>query len=265
MHFSSFQPTPGLRALIQCYMIADARNSVEKGEYTMFPNGYSGVFFNFGNTGSIIVKEEHRTPAVSVFGQIDRHFTAVHWPGFYSIGVLVKPSALSALLKIDMSEITNRSVDGVLIDKAFKTLHDQLSETVGVAQQLALIERFFISRFSFRERGLTEHAIDLLANHPGFGIEKISSELGVSQRHLEIKFKREVGLTPKTYSLIVRFKRMEENLRRMSAIHWRDMSFAHDYHDQNHFIKDFKRFTGHTPSDYLLNTFDVGRAYLSAR
>jgi AraC-like DNA-binding protein len=253
-------------------MVADARKSLERGEYTMFPNGFSGVFFNFGNTGSIIVKEEYRTPAVSVFGQIDRHFTAVHWPGFYSVGVLVKPCALSSLLKIDMSEITNRSVDGVLIDKTFKTLHDQLAETclpggmaAGVAQQLAIIEQFFINRFNFSEEGLSHNAIEMFATHPDFGIEKISSELGVSQRHLEIKFRREVGVSPKTYSLIMRFKRMEEQLRVMPAVRWRDMSFAHDYHDQNHFIKDFKRFTGHTPSDYLLNTFEIGRAYLSAR
>src|SRR4051794_33603541 len=117
MHFSSFQPSEQLRSLIQCYMVADARASLEKGQYTMFPNGYSGIFFNFGNTGSIIVKEEYRTPAVSVFGQIDRHFTAVHLPGFYSIGVLVKPTALSSLLKIDMSDLTNCTVDGLLIDK----------------------------------------------------------------------------------------------------------------------------------------------------
>src|SRR3954470_23940667 len=73
------------------------------------------------------------------------------------------------------------------------------------------------------------------------------------------------GLSPKTYSLMMRFKKTEENLRRMPAVRWRDMPFAHGYHDQNHFIKDFKRFTGHTPSDYLMNSFEIGRTYLSAR
>ena len=90
----------------------------------------------------------------------------------------------------------------------------------------------------------------------------MAKEIGVSQRHLEIQFKRSVGLSPKTYSLIQRFKRMEFALRESSTVHWQDMVFAYDYYDQNHFIKDFKRFTGQTPSGYLLNNFEMGRSYL---
>lgn len=265
MRFSSLKPSDPLRPFIQCYMVADARATTERGEYTMFPNGYSGVFFNFGNTGSLIIKEEYKTPAVSVFGQIDRHFTAVHWPGFYSIGVIVRPTVLSSLLNINMSELTNRAVDGLLIDKRFSDLHEQLTSVVGTREQIDLIERFFIRLLKHNESGLIGNALHLLELRPDLGIEQVASKLGVSQRYLEVRFKHDVGLSPKTYSLIMRFKAIEEQMRNMSSIRWRNMSFAHLYHDQNHFIKDFKRFTGHTPSGYLMNSFDVGRSYLSAR
>ena len=49
-------------------------------------------------------------------------------------------------------------------------------------------------------------------------------------------------------AFIMRFKRMEEQLMRAPVIRWHQMNFAAEYHDQNHFIKDFKRFTGFTPS-----------------
>ena len=34
---------------------------------------------------------------------------------------------------------------------------------------------------------------------------------------------------------------------------------------ETHFIKDFKRFTGRTPSEYLLENFDLGRSLLKAQ
>src|SRR5690349_5309989 len=99
MEFRIHQPSQNLQPFVQCYLEADSSTTLEKGEHTLFPNGLSGIFFNFGNMGKLIIKEEYKTPEVSVFGQIDRHFTVIHWPGFYSLGVLLKPSVLSRLLR----------------------------------------------------------------------------------------------------------------------------------------------------------------------
>jgi methylphosphotriester-DNA--protein-cysteine methyltransferase len=86
--------------------------------------------------------------------------------------------------------------------------------------------------------------------------------MGASERHLEKQFKKHVGLSPKIYAMIVRFKTMEQLLISKPKLRWGKINFADQYYDQNHFIKEFKRFTGHTPSDYLLNSLEMGRSYL---
>lgn len=267
MEFRVHHPSPHLQPFIQCYLEADSTGTMERGEHTLFPNGLSGIFFNFGNMGRLIIKEEYKTPCVSVFGQIDRHFQVVHWPGFYSLGVLMKPSVLSWMLRVDMSEFTNRAFAGETIRSNFTELHSQLEETRSVKMKIALIENYLVKNLPAltRAHSLTDHALHLIHQQNISSVEQIAKYLQVSQRYVEMQFKKTVGLSPKTYLLIQRFKRMEEQVRNMKTIHWREMSFASEYYDQNHFIKDFKRFTGLTPSDYLIENLAMGRSYLTAR
>lgn len=264
MTFNVYKPSRQLEPFIVCYMEADSRTINLKRVHTLFPNGYSGVFFNFGYTGEILIKEEIKTPHVSIFGQIDQCFEAIHWPGSYSLGALMHPTALSKLLREDMSAFTNKAFDGTLIQSKLKGLYTELEDTLNVSSKISLLNNFFSSAFAetISVNTMTDYAVKLL-QQPGFqNIKKLASQLQISERHLEIQFKKHVGISPKTYSLINRFKRMEKLLHDKADIQWEQMNFAHEYYDQSHFIKDFKRFTGHTPSHYVLQNFDMGRSYL---
>jgi len=265
MVFRFHLPAEILQPYIQGYLDADYQNTTEKGEHTLFPNGYSGIFFNFGNRGKLIITEEYETPSVSIFGQIDRHFSIVHYPGFYSFGVLFKPTILSWLLKLEMSSLTNKAFDAELLYRHFKFLHEKMEEVQSIEGKIKLFEDHLMGELTNRNYAATlaDHALSLI--HRNESIQEVATQLHVSQRHLEIQFKNAVGLSPKSYSLIMRFKRIEEQLKRTAVVSWRELPFADEYFDQNHFIKDFKRFTGLTPSSYLLKNLDMGRSYLTVK
>lgn len=266
MIFQIHTPSKGLQPYVQCYLEADGRSSMQRGEHTLFPNGLSGIFFNFGNTDKIILKQEYQTPMVSVFGQIDQHFTITHQPGFYSIGILLKPSVLSWLLRVDMHEFTNKAFDGSLLRGDLHSLHNQLQELSSIQEKIKCIELYLCKSLLRTPPPLTlvEHALQLIHSPKTIQMHHLAKQFNVSQRYLETQFQRKVGLSPKTYSLIQRFKRMEQQLIKMPTVHWHHMYFADEYYDQNHFIKDFKRFTGRTPSGYLIENLDMGRSYLNA-
>jgi len=265
MEFKVHLPSPQLKPFIQCYLEGDGRNDTLVTENTLFPNGFSGIFFNFGTRGKINLKTNVEARPISVFGQIDKHFTVQHWPGFYSLGVLVKPSVLSRLLRINMRELTNQAYDGTLIRKDLLTLYDKLQYCSPVQEKIRLVEQFFGSMVTaISQPGIVDYALHFLQQPMSYPVQKIAEQLQVSERHLENQFMMAVGLTPKTYSLVVRFKRIEYQLRKLPTVRWKDLSFANEYFDQNHFIKDFKRFTGRTPSSYLLSDFGMGRTYLEA-
>jgi AraC-like DNA-binding protein len=262
--FKHYTPSKLLQPYIQGYLEADGLASKEIGSYQLFPNGFSGIFFNFGNRGKLIVQKEYETPSVSVFGQIDQHFTALHWPGFYSLGVMLKPTVLSKLLRTDMGEFVNKAFDGALLRKDFTQLYHELGCASGIKQRIEILDGYFTQALRDIPKVVTiaDYAMNIIHRQSTVSIEKIASQLRVSQRYLETNFKRSVGLSPKTYSMILRFKRIEEQLRKSHRTSIRWMDFGDEYYDQNHFIKDFKRFTGHTPTNYLIKDFDIGHSYL---
>jgi methylphosphotriester-DNA--protein-cysteine methyltransferase len=264
MIFNFYPPSKSLQSFVIGYLEADSRGSSKSTSHKLFPNGYPGIFFNFGNLGKLSIKEEFKTPEVSIFGQIDQCFEAIHWPGSYSIGVLLHPTILAKFLREDMAAFTNKAFDGNLIHRDLKMLHEQLEKLTKVEMKVEVLNHFFKRAFLNLEQMVTvaDAALRLIRQTEFHSIKKLTSDLGFSERYIESQFRKYVGLSPKTYSLIVRFKRIEQQLRIKTSAQWNMLGFTHEYYDQNHFIKDFKRFTGHTPSNYLLNNFDMGRSYL---
>ncbi|MEI9920937.1 MAG: helix-turn-helix domain-containing protein [Bacteroidota bacterium] len=262
MLFNPHQPARQLAEFIHLYL--EGTCDGKPGEYALFPNGFSGIFFNFGKPGILSLKQQMRTPKVSIYGQIDRHFMISHDPGFTSIGVLFKPSALSKLLKLDMMEFANMAFDGELIVKELSELHARMEESADSGTKISLLDSFFTKAMLASDTtfGVADHALRLMELYRNIPMENLALKIGVSQRYLEKQFNKVIGLPPKTYSLIQRFKRIEHELRVSNSAYWADLEFANNYYDQNHFIKDFKRFTGRTPSNYLLEDLDMARSYL---
>lgn len=78
----------------------------------------------------------------------------------------------------------------------------------------------------------------------------VCATLGVSPRHLTGEFHRLVGLSPKTFSRIVRFRRALTRAATRAPVDWAALAATCEYYDQAHFNRDFRRFSGVTPTAY---------------
>ncbi len=80
-------------------------------------------------------------------------------------------------------------------------------------------------------------------------VSRLAEQTGYSERYIRKKFEEQVGFSPKLFEQIVRFQ---------GAIHevvldkqdLTEVAYNNGYHDQAHLIKEFKKFTNHTPSHY---------------
>jgi AraC-like DNA-binding protein len=107
-------------------------------------------------------------------------------------------------------------------------------------------------------------ACEKLMQHPhhSLTVEKLAEELGYSTRYLNSRFKESFGMPPKKFIKLVRFNIARkciyegEGNRNLTSI-----AEEAGYHDQSHFIRDFKSICGKTPkeildnSDWLANKF----------
>lgn len=130
-------------------------------------------------------------------------------------------------------------------------------------QRLALIERHLLARLrSDANHGapasggsagaLVGAALDAIDGSGGaLRIETLADGLGVSRQHLAAQFRARVGLTPKMYARICRFRRATGALGHAGAPDWAQLALDCGYFDQSHLIHDFQEFGGSAPERFL--------------
>ncbi len=82
---------------------------------------------------------------------------------------------------------------------------------------------------------------------PGRTVGDVASSVELSPRRFIQVFTREVGMTPKHLSRILRFQRFSELARRADNPDWGELAAACGYFDQAHLINEVREFTGTTP------------------
>jgi AraC-like DNA-binding protein len=86
----------------------------------------------------------------------------------------------------------------------------------------------------------------------------LAAETGWSDRRLRRGFRDHVGLAPKTFARVLRFRRAVERLEREGAQALGDVALDCGYYDQAHFNRDFRAFAGGPPTDYFARLLPGG-------
>ena len=79
-------------------------------------------------------------------------------------------------------------------------------------------------------------------------IDALADSLGTSRRNLERLFSLQLGFSPKSLCDVLRFQSAMRMAQTRDAGNWADIACAAGYFDQSHLIRDFRRFSGATPT-----------------
>lgn len=94
-------------------------------------------------------------------------------------------------------------------------------------------------------------AIEYINRNKGqISVARVTHQLGVNYKWLERNFLNHFEITPKEYIQLQRFISAYVHLHDKSCdLH--GTAIAGGYYDYNHFMKEFKDFTGKTPLEYI--------------
>ena len=82
-------------------------------------------------------------------------------------------------------------------------------------------------------------------------VASVTDQIGMSARRFIQIFSQEVGLAPKLFCRVQRFKQVLQVIHRGREVDWTEIALSCGYFDQAHFIHDFKEFSGVIPTAYL--------------
>lgn len=172
------------------------------------------------------------------------------------VGVHFKPWGLSPFVDLPSTELRDRwvPVDAVR-ERSLDRMRDRIAGATSRGEILQILEDEMRSRLVLApSRGLelVNHTAGRLeASWGAVSVGALTDGAGVSGNHLATQFKSHVGVTPKRVARIYRFARLILSVDALQRVDWSELAQAAGYFDQAHFSKEFKDFTGHTPTAYL--------------
>jgi AraC-like DNA-binding protein len=180
----------------------------------------------------------------------------VDWPlDKHYIGVSFKPGGAYPFLRIPLSELHNQVVPLDAVWGCFAAeARERLCAAASLQERFALLERLLLRCLCEVPYGLNAvlYAVGEIVRHYGvLSIRELSDHMGMSQKHLISQFKRMTGATPKELARLHRFEHILYNVDPLQPVDWTQVAHQYFFYDQAHFNKDFEKFTGLTPSDYL--------------
>jgi AraC-like DNA-binding protein len=117
----------------------------------------------------------------------------------------------------------------------------------GAITERAIAER----RVTAGRRTQTQLVLDAADRLAKASVNAVASELGVSERHLRRVFRETIGVGPKTFAKVTRFRRAVRAAREENHASWATIAAAVGYYDQAHLITEFRAIAGVTPRALL--------------
>jgi AraC-like DNA-binding protein len=165
--------------------------------------------------------------------------------------------AAERVLGVPASAIAGRvvSLENLWGEAATRRLLDQLADARDTISAAAIVESAIAERLALAathppHSRLALGAAERLTN-ANASVNAVAVDLGVSERHLRRLFRETVGVSPKTFAKLTRFRRALRAARADTGANWASIAVAVGYYDQAHLIAEFRSIAGMTPSALL--------------
>ncbi len=165
------------------------------------------------------------------------------------VGVRFRAGTIGALLKMPLTELTDRSVRLQDIWGApGRALEEQLRNAHGQEQMIRILQTRIEPAAALSPVHRAINYLVTRAEH--VSLEETCRVAGLSARQFRRRCLEETGVTPKHLARISRFRRAWSNIGSQRKIDWATVAVESGYYDQAHLIHEFQKFSGNTPGAY---------------
>jgi AraC-like DNA-binding protein len=268
MKLQFLQPTAELRPYINKLWLLESEQGLVSNKSLIAPNGRPKIMIPFRN--SLATTDKGRTEIcreqdVCFIGIRDVPVTLSSSLGATgSIGIELTTIGGYRFSNISMHEFTNRLFSfAEIFGKQGRELLELMMNNESPQKKIAIIQNFLVKQL--REENKNNFIVDycinnIIQSHGLVEIKELERKTGYSKRYLDMLFKDHLGISPKTFSTIQRFQRFYATWQKNTGVA-QEGSLYDLYYDQSHFIKEFKRYTGYSPNQYIKLNNDFGKNF----
>ncbi len=240
----TFDPINALHKIVDYIWVVDFDFLTDDNrEDVIMPLGHINIIFNYSSAYRLVGEDREMViPNAVVIGQMKRAKYVRYGQQLYQIGISLTPLGFIQLFHMSSLELTERIVQADDVDPDLDELYRKMKGLKDVEQHITAINQYLLHRIALNKKDtgrIEKMLIYIEREYENLNIMNMAKFFGISESTLERFFKKQIGLTPKVYGDIVKFRKLveDEGLRK-------DIQFC--YYDQSHLIKTSKKFAGRT-------------------
>ncbi|WP_262245561.1 AraC family transcriptional regulator [Parapedobacter soli] len=258
MNYQTFQPHADLSAFIQCYWTLEVPAAYGAEKQRIIPDGCIEMAFILGDDIKRFTAGDDflLQPRAMVLGQTIEPFYIQPTGYVNTFAVRFYPYGFANFVNVPIKNLANKEtpIAQLFGEVIAVELERKIIAAKDTKQRIERIEAFFLDKLN--EKSTIDHIVTttidtLLATNGSSSIRSILKGDLSKRRQLERQFVKQIGISPKQLGKVIRLQTALKLLLNKKEGTLTQIAYKSEYYDQNHFIKDFREFTGTTPKEFL--------------
>lgn len=260
MPYVEFPPRPDLAHIVKCVWNyeADASDTADRPE-RIVPDGNPELVIHYGDPFAEFAPGHSKAaqPRAFVMGQMTRPLALDANRGMAGVlGLRFHAHGSRALIGAPMVEFTDRRLTlAEITGKPTDSLVDTIACARSSRARADALQDFVAANLAANARhqdpAVAAWVASIVRAQGKIILTSVSADSGISLRQLERRFRAQVGLPPRLYANIVRFRTVFDMLTGGARPEWVRLAQGAGYFDQSHMIRDFHRFLGCSPGEFM--------------
>jgi AraC-like DNA-binding protein len=239
-------PSDALAPWVECFWYRAASTSPRPISHRVLPDGAADILIDVG------------AATASAIGTMTRplllHSTAT--PEL--LGVRFHPGRALPFLRMPLSAVTDDSAPLMRL----RDTADAIANIPTLPARVTAFESLLLAALARDvdvDRRVDAAVARIVGSDGRIAIDALADDIGISRQHLSRRFLAHVGVTPKTFARVIRFRALLRRARQLPDRDWSALAADGGYFDQSHLIADFQQFAGTTPVPFFLSPADADR------
>lgn len=249
---------PRLQKYIASYGVHEIPEGANESYFTP-PIGKSGIILQTINTRNLVIakmgEEDFFTERAIVVGQITKPVQGEIIGMTKILLVFFHPLGMHQLFGTDMVTLTDTSMTlkEFMGEERCEELMLLLKADQNTDRQIEVLDQFFMDISPAGEdTSKLERVLDFIhKQNGGVNVQDLEQNGFYHRKTLERHFKKMIGLSPKVYAQIYRFKSLIKLIRRHPEITWSQLADQAGYYDQSHMSHYVKEYLQVSPNSMV--------------